>query len=292
MVIAAGAFARTAVLSVLLAGAAAGIAQAAPGDGYVRLAHLSPDTPAVDVYLYTNGDTKPRLVLRHVAYGALSPYQRLSAGSYSVAMRPADAAASSPPVLSTNVNVQGGESYTVAGMGPYKGIRLRILHDTSSLTSGQAAIRVIQASLRAPTIDVTAAGQPFASALHFPDATPYRPLPTGTTAVAVSGPAGGPTTTNVTLTAGSLHTVIVLDGDTGLKLVDLSDTTQGAVTPRGSVNTGLGGLAHPKPYDWSLPAAAALAAMTTAALTLYRTRRHPNAQPPEVTPPPQEFTTA
>lgn len=277
MVIAARAFTRTAVLSVLLASGVVGLAQssvsAATGDGYVRLAHLSPDTPAVDVYLYSNGDKTPQLVLKHVAYGALSPYQRLSGGSYSVAMRPADAAASSPPVLSTTVKVQSGQSYTVAGMGPYKGIKLRVLDDTTHLGSGQAGLRVIQASLRAPTVDVTAAGQPFASALHFPDATPYRSLSVGTTAVAVSGPSGAPATSDVPLTAGSLHTVIVLDGDSGLKLVDLQDTTQGAVTPRGGTDTGLGGLApRSKPYDWSLPVTAALTALT-AALALHTLRR-------------------
>src|SRR5437773_627498 len=78
-------------------------ALAARSEGYVRLAHLSPDTPAVDVYLYSAGSTNPKLVLRHVAYGALSPYQRLASGGYTVAMRPADAPAASKPVLSTKV---------------------------------------------------------------------------------------------------------------------------------------------------------------------------------------------
>ena len=39
-----------ALVALTLAGAPAS-AQAAGGSGYVRLAHLSPDTPAVDVYL-------------------------------------------------------------------------------------------------------------------------------------------------------------------------------------------------------------------------------------------------
>ena len=38
----------------LAAGASA--ASAATGTGYLRLAHLSPNTPAVDVYLYSFGD--------------------------------------------------------------------------------------------------------------------------------------------------------------------------------------------------------------------------------------------
>ena len=103
------------VLGVVLPGSSSALA--APGDGYLRLAHLSPDTPAVDVYLYAAGRTTPRLVLKHVGYGDLSPYQRLSGGAYTVAMRPADAAATSPPVLSARVRVRAREAYTVAGPG-------------------------------------------------------------------------------------------------------------------------------------------------------------------------------
>src|SRR3954463_210551 len=80
-------------------------AQAADGDGYVRLAHLSPDTPAVDVYLKAPaGDAKPQ-VFPGVGYGVMSPYLRLPAGPYQVAMRPAGAAPSTKPVLTTEVNV-------------------------------------------------------------------------------------------------------------------------------------------------------------------------------------------
>ncbi|HLJ98838.1 MAG TPA: hypothetical protein VKU39_02900, partial [Streptosporangiaceae bacterium] len=44
------------------------------GYGWIRLAHLSPNTPAVDVYLYSFGDSSAFFVLKHVGYGAVSPY--------------------------------------------------------------------------------------------------------------------------------------------------------------------------------------------------------------------------
>lgn len=277
-------FARMAVLSVLLGGGMAEAAQPpvsaapelSPGHtGFVRLAHLSPDTPAVDVYLYGSSKT-PQLILRHVAYGAASPYQRISDGTYEVAMRPADAAASSPPVLSTKVTVEGNESYTVAGMGPYKSIKLQVLHDTFTPGAGQAGIRIIEASLKTPSVNVTAGGQPVAQSLQFPQATSYSSLPgnAADTKVAVTGSAGSSATTSVKLGPGTLHTIIVLDGAQGLKLLDLADTTGGAVTPTGGVDTGLGGLApRPSRPAWPFPLAA-LGLATALTATIVIRRRH------------------
>ncbi|WP_407664404.1 DUF4397 domain-containing protein [Micromonospora parastrephiae] len=63
--------------------------------GYVRLAHLSPDTPAVDVYLAAPDASKPQ-VFPGVGYGVVSDYLSLPPGRYAVAMREA---APPPPTL-------------------------------------------------------------------------------------------------------------------------------------------------------------------------------------------------
>src|SRR5262245_48073634 len=56
--------------------------------GYVRLAHLSPDTPKVDVYLSKVGDASfKEQVFQHVGYGVMSKYLTLPVGTYAVAMR-------------------------------------------------------------------------------------------------------------------------------------------------------------------------------------------------------------
>src|ERR1700730_10283644 len=55
--------------------------------GWVQLAHLSPNTPAVDVYLYSFGNSTAQIVLKHVAYGTVSPFEQIAAGDYTVAMR-------------------------------------------------------------------------------------------------------------------------------------------------------------------------------------------------------------
>ncbi len=78
-------------------------ASAASGTGWLRLAHLSPNTPAVDVYLYSFGDSSAMVVLKHVTYGTVSGYEKVASGEYTVAMRGAGAASGSKPVLSTTM---------------------------------------------------------------------------------------------------------------------------------------------------------------------------------------------
>ncbi|MEV5751511.1 class F sortase [Actinoallomurus sp. NPDC052308] len=241
------------VLGVVLPGASSALA--APGDGYLRLAHLSPDTPAVDVYLYAAGRSTPRLVLKHVGYGVLSPYQRLGGGDYTVAMRPADAAATSPPVLSAHVHVRPRAAYTVAGLGPYKSLTLRILEDARTAPTGRVALRVIQASLRRPVLTVTAEGRTLAGDLRFPEVTSYRSLRAGATTLRVTDGSGAPVTSRVTLRAGSVHTLFVLDGTSGPRLLDLRDAAGPRRTPRGPVEAGLGGLAgRVAPPPWVVSA--------------------------------------
>src|SRR5258708_19642537 len=105
----------------LLAGAAA--ASASSGSGWLRLAHLSPNTPAVDVYLYSFHNSNALIVVPHVAYGTISGYQKVPAGEYTVAMRAAGAAASSAPVISTTVDVPPGAPAPAPCLRPPPGLR-------------------------------------------------------------------------------------------------------------------------------------------------------------------------
>ncbi len=133
--------------------------------GYLRLAHLSPNTPPVDVYLYSVGNSNAMVVVHHVAYGTVSHYQTVPVGDYTVAMRAAGKPSSSPPVLSTTVKIEAGHAYTVAGVGPASGLRLAVLHDTLTTPKGRSLVRVIQASLIEKKVTVTAGGKMLASNL-------------------------------------------------------------------------------------------------------------------------------
>src|SRR5690349_10311855 len=136
---------RAAAMAAVLAYAVplgAVTAGASPGDGWVRLAHLSPNAPAVDVYLYSFGNPRARLVLHHVSYGTVSPYEHVPAGDYTVSMRSAGAAATAQPLLSTGFRVSAGQAYTVAGMGPAAGLRLQVLDDTLAVPAGSTVAHV------------------------------------------------------------------------------------------------------------------------------------------------------
>ena len=79
------------------------VSPVATGTGWIRLGHLSPGTPPVDVCVYSSGNSSARIGLPEVEYGDISPYVSLSAGDYSIAIRAAGASASGRAVISQMV---------------------------------------------------------------------------------------------------------------------------------------------------------------------------------------------
>ena len=146
--------ARLAAIPVLLVSCVAIIAAASPAasaaplaatsaqDGWVRIAHLSPQAPAMDIYLYPFGDPAHPTVLRDVSYGDVSAYMTLAPGEYTVAMRGLDAPATSHPALVSSFMVGAKTAYTVAALGPDPGLRVVVLQDQTTAPKGQALVRV------------------------------------------------------------------------------------------------------------------------------------------------------
>jgi len=234
-----------------MVGLAAPAASAHSGTGWLRLAHLSPNTPAVDVYLYSFGNSSAMVVLKHVTYGTVSGYEKVASGEYTVAMRGAGAAAGSKPVLSTTIDVATGAAYTVAGMGPASGLRLQVFKDALTTPKGKSLVRVIQASLQQHKVTVTAGGTALASSLPFADVTSYKAVAAGTRKVHASGGTEN-TTKTVSLAAGSIHTIVILDDPGHLTIDNLTDAVGSATAPAGAPATGLGGTA-PRPGASLLP---------------------------------------
>src|SRR5712691_8691113 len=235
-----------------VAGAASASAATA-GKGWVRLAHLSPNTPAVDVYLYSFGTPSAELVLHHVAYGAVSPYQPVATGEYTVAMRAAGAGATTKPVLSATLAVTAGHAYTVAGLGPESGLRLQVLDDRLTTPSGKALVRVVQASLRQHVVTVTYGGSSVASDLAFAAVSSYQAVSPATAAVHITGTSQTASST-IPVAAGTVHTLVVLDGANGLTVDNITDAAGSAIMPAGGAATGFGGTAPqvPSPLPWLL----------------------------------------
>jgi Domain of unknown function (DUF4397) len=250
-------------------------ASAAGRVGWIRLAHLSPNAPAVDVYLYSFGNATAKIVLQHVSYGTVSPFEQVAAGDYTVAMRAAGAPAKSKPILSTAVDVAAGHAYTVAGMGPAAGLRLQVIPDRLRTPPGKALVRVIQASLQQDKITVKAGRATLASNLKFAHVSSYVAVKPGTWTVRAAG--GAETaSSSITLEAGTVHTLVILDGPGTLSIDNLLDAAGAKVAPVGSAETGFGGTAG-RPgtalLPWAAAALAGLVAAVTGTALLARRRR-------------------
>ena len=273
----AAALVLVALLGSLLAAAAPAAPAAAAGPvGYVRLAHLSPDTPDVDVYLAAvTGGTPQRFP--GVGYGTVSTYQTLPTGTYSVSMRGAGAPATDPPVLTTNVTVADGKAYTVAGVGKHADLGLKVIEDDLSLPpAGKAKVRIVQASVRAPVMTVSISGGPvIADNIAFATTTDYLDVSPGHWTLKAQGAGGSPSSTlTATLSAGNVYSLIVLDAKTGNGLTAQlrSDAQRTGKVPTGGVATGAGGTST-HPLTAPLAAAAVLFVAGATGLLVRRRRR-------------------
>jgi hypothetical protein len=239
------------------AASAAPVASASPAtaqDGWVRIAHLSPEAPAMDMYLYPFGNPGDLVVLRDVRYGDVSAYQALSPGEYTVAMRGFGAPESSKPALTTSFMVSSHAAYTVAALGPDPGLRVEVLHDQMAAPAGKALVRVFQASLSEPSVTVSYGTDVLARQLAFGAATPYTALSPGDQTVRFSA-SGKDAAMPVELAANTIHTIVVLDDSSGLEIDAWTDAVGSQIMPHGGANTGFGGTAPhapASPVPWLL----------------------------------------
>lgn len=194
-------------------------ASAATGSGWVRLAHLSPDTPSVNVALTSFGDSRSMLKLSDVGYGDVSNYQKVPAGRYVATMTPAGGGADSTPSITQAVNVEQGRAYTVAAVGTNDNLTGTVLDDDlTTPKAGSAKVRLLQASVSSPTTTVTAVGGPvLAQDATFGSSTGYATIKAGVWTLQVQAAGSSqPTDVKVTATPGSVNTIIVLDGKDGV----------------------------------------------------------------------------
>jgi len=123
------------------------------GSSLVRVAHLSPDAPAVDVLV--NGAR----VVTGAAFGDATGYLALPAGSARIQVVPAGA--SSPVVIDATLELANGAAYTVAATGFLGAGDLKPLVLSDDLSpSGQAKVRFVHASPDAPAVDIAVTNGP------------------------------------------------------------------------------------------------------------------------------------
>ncbi|MBB3085915.1 hypothetical protein FHR93_004142 [Geodermatophilus sabuli] len=245
-----------------------GVPASAAETALLRVAHLSPDTPAVDLAVTPLGGGDPLSTRPGVGYGALSEYQEVPPGGYAVSVRAVGAAPGSPPVLSVTVDAPAGAARTVAAVGSFAGLRLVVLDDDlTPPPTGSARVRVVAAA-RTPSLDVSAGAVAAATDLGSGEVGPYVAVPAGATTLQLRA-GESPAEVPVELAAGSVYNLLVLDGpDGGLTVRTVLDAAGAAVVPTGGVETGAGGTAGGS----ALPAVLAAAVLVPAVLAVLRLR--------------------
>jgi hypothetical protein len=240
--------ASAAVALAVPATASAAPARHAPSNvAYVRGAHLSPDTPGVDVYLTAFRGGTQALWLSDVGYGDVSPYRQVKAGTYAVSMRPHGAPKSTKPALTWTVNLDAGRAYTAAAIGMNAKLHGTIFADTLNKPgAGTGLVRVVQASSRAGTVKVSAGGKTLTGQCAFGCTTHYVTVPRGSWTVSARSLTDPGLTGKapVKIASQSINSVILLDTTNGgLAVHPLLDAAGAASAPRGAVPAGGGGTA-------------------------------------------------
>jgi hypothetical protein len=136
------------------------------GVSFVRVGHLSPDAPAVDVWV--DGS----VVLQDVPFRAFSSYLQLDAGEHRIQVTPAGA--SDPIVIDAVVALGAGVSYTVVATGKLAQIQPTVIVDDKMTDEGSAKVRFVHASADAPNVDITLSdGSVLFGDVAFAEASPY-----------------------------------------------------------------------------------------------------------------------
>ena len=98
------------------------------------------------------------------------------------------------------------------------------------------------ASLKEQTVKFTCGGQAIVPKATFASVSSYQAIPANTWTMEAIG-SGSTATARFNMAAGTVHTMVVLDGASGLEIVNLVDAAGAGQPPAGGVTTGFGGTA-------------------------------------------------
>jgi hypothetical protein len=150
--------------ALLLTLTAFGVSAQEGGMAYVQVAHLSPDTPNVDVY--ANGE----VALSDVPFGTVSDWLAVPPGSYDVAVVSTGLFVEAA-FLEATLELAADTYYTVAAHGSRLGSTLTasvLVNDLSNIGENEARIGVFHAIEGALPVDVVASGATIVEYLAYP----------------------------------------------------------------------------------------------------------------------------
>jgi uncharacterized surface protein with fasciclin (FAS1) repeats len=136
-------------------------AEAAANRAHIRVAHLSADAGAVDVYV------NDALLLEGVTFGTVGDWLEVPAGAKNIAVVPTGES----PENSNLKRIEAGSWVTIAAIGLVTNDTLSLeylVEDYSPLAEGRARVTVFHALPGAPAVDILANGSPLIIGLAYP----------------------------------------------------------------------------------------------------------------------------
>jgi hypothetical protein len=160
-------------------------------------------------------------------------------------------------------------------MGPASHLGVQVLTETMMSSPGKALVRVVQESVQQHRVTVSDGRRALGGPLLLGSYTSFLAVSPGWQSFRAAGYSEA-TTQRVFLSANSIHTLVVLDNHSGLRIHSLRDAVGSKTMPTGGAATGFGGTA-PGPAPSPAPLAAAIVAgvacCAAAAYWLHRGRR-------------------
>lgn len=140
----------------------------------VRVVHMSPDGPAVDVLV------DGQRAIADLAFKSATDYAALPAGDRNVKVTPANQ--NQTAVIDATLPLQAGRDLTVVAVGKVAEIgALPLSDDNRAPDQGNAKVRFVHASPDAPAVDIAVADGPVLFPnVAFKNASEYAQVPAGT----------------------------------------------------------------------------------------------------------------
>ncbi|WIY00023.1 DUF4397 domain-containing protein [Amycolatopsis mongoliensis] len=246
-----------------------------PGVGWIRVGHLSPKVPPVDISFAPFGQAE-KVVIRKAGYGAVTPYSSLDPGKYTLSMRPADAPAGTPPALSATIEVAERSAYSllVFANGPDGTLNGDLVtDDLSAPAAGKGRVRVVEGSAAIAPVSVAGpTGVSITKDATYGQTSSYVDVPEGRWPLQLTG-GTVQSTAEVDVRAGTSTTLLITENSGALKATPISDGASLPEPPKLGVETGGGGTAPPSGVPlWPAVAAVALLAALVAGRRFVRAR--------------------
>lgn len=132
----------------------------------VRVAHFSPDAPAVDIFI--NGE---RSAITGLEFPSVTDWVELPAGTYDLAVAASGSALADAVISVEDAVLPAGAHITIAAVGSLAGGTLKpavLIEDYSAIADGNARVSVFHGIEGAPAVDVLAGGAAVITQLAYP----------------------------------------------------------------------------------------------------------------------------